>query len=249
MMISTMSIVLAALASHLALAAPQPVADVDLGKLKGDLVRLAWSDDGSQFYVQTMERDRSGNIKALHHYLLSSSGSKSVDQEPPWASKYWMWKSAQASPAAPSFKIEVSERTETKRSVSAPTGGVLARGGTADPGAGTTLGDVAAAADTTQTMRIFALKVKGETIGEWANEAVVPGVNYTWAPAPLQMLVFSKRDGGPLMIIDPAGQRQELSGAQAATLPAWSPDGKRLAWLERKDKRKYQLVVAEVSVQ
>jgi hypothetical protein len=245
MMIST----IAALAAHLTLATPQPVTEVDLGKLKGDVVRLAWSDDGGQFYVQTIERDRGGNVKALHHYLLSSSGSKGIDQEPPWAAKYWMWKSAQASPAAASFKIDVTERTETKRSVSAPTGGVLAKGGTADPGSGTTLGDIANAADTTQTMRIFALKVKGETIGEWANEAVVPGVNYSWAPAPLQMLAFAKRDGGPLMALDAAGQRQELSGAQAAILPAWSPDGKRLAWLERKDKKKYQLVIAEVSIQ
>jgi WD40-like Beta Propeller Repeat len=244
-----MMILLTALAAHLTLATPQPVADVDPGKLKGDLVRLAWSDDGSQFYVQSVERDRSGNIKAVHHYLISPSESKSIDQEPLWASKYWMWKSAQASPAAASFKIDVSERTETKRSVSAPTGGALAKGGSPDPGAGTTLGDIAAAADITQTIRIFALKVKGETIGEWANEPVVPGVNYSWAPAPLQVLAFSKRDGGPLMVVDPAGQRQELSGAQAAILPAWSPDGKRLAWLERKDKKKYQLVVAEVSIQ
>ncbi len=245
-----MTILFAALAAlHVSLSAPQPIADVDVGKLKGELVRLAWSEDGSQFYVQTVERDRGGNIKAAHHYLVGSKGAKDVDQEPAWASKYWMWKSAQASPAAPTFKIGVEERKETKRSVAAPTGGDLAKGGTSPGAAGTSLGDVAAAADTTQTYTIFSLKLKNETLGEWTNEAVVPGINYSWAPAPLQMIAFAKREGGPLVVLDASGQRQELSGAQAAVLPAWSPDGKRMAWLERKDKKKYQLVVAEVAVQ
>jgi len=247
-----MTIVLAAVAAlGVTLSPPQPVADLDAGKLKGDLVRLAWAEDGSQFYIQTVERDRSGTIKAMHHYLVAS-GSKSpkdVDQEPAWASKYWTWKSGQTSPAAAGFRIDVSERTETKRSVAAPTGGAMAKGGTVDPTAGTSLGDVASAADTTQSVKVYSLKVKGQTIGEWANEPVVPGLNWSWAPAPLQMIAFAKRDGGPLAVIDPAGQKQELAGATAAILPAWSSDGKRMAWLERKDRKKYQLVVADVAVQ
>ena len=125
----------------------------------------------------------------------------------------------------------------------------MAKGGTVDPTAGTSLDDVASAADTTQSVKVYSLKVKGQTIGEWANEPVVPGLNWSWAPAPLQMIAFAKRDGGPLAVIDPAGQKQELAGATAAILPAWSSDGKRMAWLERKDRKKYQLVVADVAVQ
>ncbi len=106
-------------ATQITMAPPQPIAEIDAGKLKGELARLAWSDDGSEFYVQTIERDRTGNLKAAHHYLVSaaSKNMKDVDQEPAWAAKYWQWKSAQSSPAAAGFKINVEERTETKRAV------------------------------------------------------------------------------------------------------------------------------------
>jgi hypothetical protein len=237
-------------ARQVTLAAPQPIADVDLGKMKGDLARLAWSTDGSEFYVQTVERDRVGAVKAAHHYLVSAASKtvKDTSSEPAWATEYWTWKSAQASPASAGFAIAVDgPRRETRRSTAAPTGGALARGGTVDPGAGTTVGDVASAADQTQVQVIYALKVKNETLGEWVNEAVTPGANFSWAPAPLRLLAFTKRDGGPIVVIDDAGRKQELAGAKSAFLPAWSSDGKRLAWLERKDKKKYQLTVAEIA--
>lgn len=233
------------------LAQPQTVAEIDVGKMKGDLTRLAWSPDASEFYVQTAERDRGGSIKSLHHYIVSAASKtvKGADQEPPWASKYWAWKSAQMSPAAPGFRITVDEpRRETKRSTAAPTGGILAKGGVADPGVGSTVADVASAAEQTQVLVIYTLKLKNETIGEWTNEAVTPGINFTWAPAPLRLFAFAKRDGGPIVVLDDAGRKQELTGAKAAVLPAWSDDGKRLAWLERKDKKKYQLTFADIAV-
>jgi len=246
-----MTLVLAALAAlQVTLSAPQPAVDIDAAKLKGDLARLAWSDDGSEFYVQTIERDRAGNPKAVHHYLVlaASKAVKGVDQEPAWATTYWQWKSAQASPANSGFRIGVEERTDTKRAVSAPTGGDLARGGTPSPTAGTSVGDIANAANASQTLHIFALTVKGETIGEWINVPVTPGTNFSWAPAPLQLLAFAKRDGGPIIVLDPNGVKQELAGTKAALMPAWSADGKRLAWLERKGK-KYQLTTADISAQ
>jgi hypothetical protein len=32
-------------------------------------------------------------------------------------------------------------------------------------------------------------------------------------------------------------------------MPAWSNDGTRIAWLERKDRKKYDLMVAEITQQ
>jgi hypothetical protein len=236
-------------ARQVALSAIQIVTEVDAAKLKGDVVRLAWSPESSQFYLQAVERDGRGNVKQTRHYVVSvvSRDVKSVEAEPEWAARYWTWKSGQASPAAAAFKIDVSSRQEVKRATAAPTGGALAKGGSVDPAAGTTLQDVASAADATQMQNIYSLKVKGETIGEWINEAVLPGVNFAWAPAPSAVLIFTKREGGPLTVLDQAGHKQELTGAKVALLPAWSNDGTKLAWLERKDKKKYDLKIAEIT--
>jgi len=237
-------------ASRLALGIAQPVAEIDLGKLKGDLVRLAWSADGSEFYIQTAERDGRGAVKSAKHYVLTatSKNPKSVDQEPAWASKYWTWKSGQASPAATSFKILVDgPREEIVRATSAPTGGALAKGGTSNPLEGTTLSDVASAVDQSQKKIIYTLRLNGEALGDWVNEPVTPGTNFSWAPAPMTMLVYAKREGGPLMLLDAARHKQLLAGAKSAVLPAWSSDGTRIAWLERKDKKKFDLMIAEIS--
>jgi hypothetical protein len=230
---------------------PEPIVELDLSKMKGDLTRFAWSSEGADFYVQTIERDRTSNVKATRHYILSKSSMsvKDIAEEPAWAAKYWEWKSAQSSPAEPELKITVEgPRRETKRTTAAPTGGVLARGGSADPGTGTTVSDVAAAVDQSQVQVIYTLKLGNETLGEWINEPVIPGVNFSWAPAPLVFLAFTKRDGGPIMVLDEAGRKQQLAGAKSAFFPAWSADGKRLAWLERRDKKRYVLTVADVSL-
>jgi len=240
-------LLLAAVAT-LILQAPQAVIELDTSKLKGDPVRLAWSPDGSEFYVQTVERDGHGAVKSAKHFIVSTAAKsvKGVDAEPTWASKYWTWKSGQSSPASAALKIDVSSRQESVRATAAPTGGALARGGGANPLAGTTAEDVANATNQTQQSTIYVLKFKALTIGEWTNEPVTPGVNFTWAPAPLRMLAFTKRDAGPLSVVDETGRKQDVDGPKAALLPAWSDDGKRMAWLERKDKKKYQLMIADV---
>jgi hypothetical protein len=236
-------------ARQVSLEAPQIVVDIDIGKLKGEPWRLAWSPDGSQIYVETIERDGSGKVKAAHGAVITvaAKSMKNVDQAPAWVAKYWLWKSGQASPAAPAFRIAVDQRQETVRTTAAPTGGALARGGTADPTGGSSLGDVASAANTAQQQTIFDLKVKGELIGEWINEAVVPGVNYSWAPAPSHLLAYARKGGGPLIVLDDQAHKQALSGAREAVLPAWSENGSQLAWLEKKDKKHYDLTIAGVA--
>ena len=236
-------------AHQISLGEARVLAEVDTGKVKGDIVRLAWSADGSELYLQAIERDGRGNVKAARHYSISLAGQslKSIDREPEWAAAYWTWKSGQASPAAPAFKISVDSERKSVRSTAAPMGGSMAKGGTPDGSLGTTLGDVASAADQTQMQQVYTLKLKTETIGVWANEPVMPGVNFSWSPAPLRYLVFAKREGGPLIVVDESGRKQELKGAKTALVPAWSNDGKRIAWLERKDKKKLDLTVAEIA--
>jgi hypothetical protein len=239
------------LALHVTLSTPQPVVDIDGGKLKGDVARLAWAPDGNTFYLQTVERDKTGRVLDVKHYLVSpvNKSIKNVDAEPPWAAQYWAWKSGRTAPGVASFKIDIAEREETFKATASPTGGVMAKG-SPDPNTGTTLEEVANAANQSQRLLIRELKVGSDPIGTWVNEPVIPGFTFSWAPTPLKFLAFAKRDrkdGGPIVVADQTGQRIELTGPKAAILPAWSDDGRRIAWLERKDKRKFQLMIADIS--
>ncbi len=238
-------------ARQITLAIPETVLEIDTSNSKAQPVVLAWSPDGKALYIQAVERDRQGAVTATKHYVvvIAAKSIRGVDLQPAWASKYWLWKSAQASPAAPAFKINVDSRQETKRATAA-VGDLAKGGGPAGDGLavpGTTAEEAANIASQSQTLSIYALKLKGATLGEWTNEAVIPGLNFGWAPAPSHLIVYAKREGGPLIVVDEQGRKQELTGAKNAVLPGWSEDGRKLAWLERKDRKKLDLVVADIS--
>ncbi len=212
---------------------------------------LAWSPDASEIYLQTAERDRRGAVTSTKHYVVAVAERtiRNVNDEPAWASKYWLWKSAQASPALSSFRIDVEERNETKRATAAPVGGDLARGGGSSgepPGTGTSARDVAAAAYGAQEQHIYALRIRGQLLGEWINEPVTPGTTFGWAPAPSRLIAFARRDGGPITVLDDQGRKREIESTKSASLPAFSNDASKLAWLERKGRNKFELLVADL---
>jgi hypothetical protein len=240
-------------ARQLTLAAPQAIVEVDTAKLKGQVSNLSWSPDGKDMYLQTVEKNRNGTVKSAKHYLVSlaQKSLKSGDQ-PPWVTQYTAWKSALASPAAPLFRIALEEREETKTATAAV--GDLAKGGGAGGGdrgpiPGTSAEEVGAIANQSYKVHVWSLKLKGTVIGEWLNEGVVPGINWGWAPAPARLIAFTKRDGGPMTVMDEQGRKQEIAGPKNAILPAWSPDGSKIAWLEKKGGKTFDLMVADVMVQ
>lgn len=233
-----------------ALIAPAAIVEVDTGKLKGDPGMLAWSPDGQSLYLQMNEHDRKGTITSTRHYVIAIAEKKTaaVDSQPAWVGPYWAWKAAPASPVSPLFTIVPEEREETTHAVG-PAGDLAKGGSTSDARGmpGTSTAEAVAVAATAQKLHIWALKIKGETIGEWVNEGVTPGVNFSWAPAPAHLIVYAKRDGGPLSLLDDSGRKQALNAAKNASFPAWSADGGRIAWLEKKDRRKYDVMIGNVS--
>ncbi len=238
---------------------PTVIAGLDMDKLKGQPFRLAWSPDGSQLYVQTLEGSfadaNAGKPTAkLRHYLFASTpgaSKKDLQGPPDWFAAYWTAKNGQTAPGAPSLAIDVKGEQRKQSTTSAPTGGDLAKGGVdgasgTSAGAGTSAGDVASAAYASQTQRVNVMVYKGQRIGEFVNSVIVPGLTYGWGPSGTNVIAFAAPKDGKVIIMDDQAKTLEIDGTKDALLPAWSPDGTRLVWLQKDGKKKYQLYSATI---
>lgn len=246
-------------ATRIVLSPPASVVEIDAGKLKGNLVRLAWSPDATQLYLQTAELDTRGNVK-LRHFILGFDGQppKGTDQEPAWAASYWAWKSAQAAPGLSALKITIDQQQKRVSATSNPAGGDMAKGATEGGGAGTggsgggggaggmTVGEAAGAAYQSQNVGVVTLKLKSVVIGEFVNAPAIPGTTFGWGPTGSGLVVFAGPDGH-VVIMDDQGRKQEVPGSKAAYLPGFTTDGKKLAYLEKTAKKKFQLRTVDVT--
>lgn len=237
-------------ANRVSVSAPVTVVEIDLGKLKGDLRRLSWAPDGSQFYLQTAQADARLGWK-IRHYMVGTDGKgpTSVNDEPAWSASYWTWKSAQSAPGMASMTIAVDQQTKRVSATATPMAGNAARGDPIAGGAGgVSAEEVGNVTQQSQNVQVFTLKLKGEVIGEFVNAPAIPGVTFGWGKTGSGLVAFRRPDG-KLVLMDAAGNKQEVSGAKNAILPAFTTDGARLAWLEKTGGKKYALRVADVKVQ
>src|SRR5436190_6212429 len=162
---------------------PVQVDSIDAGKLKGEPTQLAWSPDGTQLFLQMSERDKAGMTISPRSFLMSASTGKpeKVEAAPAWAAEYWAWKSGQAAPGAPAFKIDFTEDYKTVTSTSSPMGGALAKGGVDTSGSGgTTAEEVANHAQQMQKQHVVTYTLKGEVVGEFVGQQVVHGYTFSW---------------------------------------------------------------------
>lgn len=225
---------------------PSTLATVDMEELKGELSRLAWSPDGTQLYLQTLEGGFGRPDPVLHHYVLSASSGvrEDLQVEPEWASRYWTAKSGQASPDEPPLTIELQTERIRQRTTSLPQGGGLARGST-DPGM--TENDELSLIGA-QSVPVITLKLGSEVVGQFTNSVLVPGLTYGWGPMGAKVIAFAAQKTGRVIVMDDVRNKQEIAGSRNAILPAWSPDGDRIAWLEKDEGRRFRLQVSRVSV-
>jgi hypothetical protein len=242
-------------ATTLVVSLPASGAEIDAGKMKGDLTRMAWSADGRTFYFQTVERDTRGNV-IVHRFVLAPDDKqpKGVDQEPPWAAAYWSAKSAQTAPGMAGLKITIDQQQKRMTATASPVGGDMAKGGVgggtggASGGSGgSTTGDAVTAANQSQMATVVTLKLKAEVVGEFVNAPALAGTTFGWGPSGTGLIAFVN-GAGRLVIMDGQGRKQEVEGSKAVLLPGWSTDGTRLAYLERSGRKKYTVKTLDISI-
>lgn len=232
--------------SSLRFSKPATLASLDMQKLRGEPSRLAWSPEGRQLYVQTLEGGFGKPGAALRHYVLDAATGRLQESEiePGWASEYWTAKSGQNSPDDPPLRIELKTEGRQERTTSIPQGGDLARGGTAPTMSANDELNIASR----ETIPVIILLFQREVIGQFVNSVLVPGLTYGWGPMGARIMVFAAQKSGRVVVIDDRGDKKEIAGSKDALLPAWSPDGDRLAWLEKDGRRRFKLQISRVSV-
>ena len=217
------------------------VVEIDGDTMKGDPVGLAWAADGSMLYLRTAEYDRWRNERAHHSVVpVAGGGMTSVDTVPPWAAAYWMWKSGAVAPGVPDMRFDTDTQTQIATSV-----GTVRDDGMSQSRADPTRSQIASDLASAQQVATITIKLKGVVVAQSVNSSIVPGSTWGWAPSPLGGLAFvdaRKR----LVLIDRSGRTLEVGNAAEALLPAWSPDGKRIAYLQKKGRKNYVLNVVEV---
>jgi hypothetical protein len=225
---------------------PAPLIMLDMEALKGEPARLAWSPDGRQLYLQTLEGGFGRQDAARHHYVFDARSGVKEDLpiEPDWAAQYWTAKSGQTSPDEPPLRIQLETERVKERTTSLPRGGELARGGTSPNISENDELTIIGA----QTVSVITLRLGGEVVGQFTNSVLVPGLTYGWGPMGAKVIAFAAQKSGRIVVMDDLGQKQEIAGSRDAILPAWSPDGDRIAWLQKDGRRTYVLQVSRVSV-
>lgn len=233
--------------------APKTLAEFDVSRLKGEIRVLTWSPDGTELYLQTAELNADALPKTMYHYLLKAANGelKSVDAEPAWSEAYREAMKYKSAPGDNAFLIALETEKRKATATSTPMGGDYARGGTGSDSGGVAGGvsaeTVAAAANQSQSGTATVMRLNGQIVGEWLNRPMVPGQSYGWGPQGSNLIAYAEPNNRQLMIMDKSGAKQKISDTKGVYSPAFSNDGKRLAWLELRNK-KVTLLVADITV-
>lgn len=224
---------------------PTTVTELDLGKLKGELRQLAWSPDGTQFYVQTAEGTPPS--EKLHHYVIPAAGGApaGADQPPAWAQSYWAFKAGRSAPGLAALTLDAQQTFEVVKS---GTGAAGALDREASPIGGNT-GNVESLAkgnDQHQKASVWRITLLGETLNEFVNEPPISGLKFSWGPEASGAIAYTDPDGR-LRLLDQKKHKYTVPGVKDALLPAWSMDGARLAWIQKSGRKKYTLLWSTVT--
>jgi hypothetical protein len=226
----------AASAQPLLAASPALAADIQGDWFSGDPSQLAWSPDNTTLCLQTLDGDRPPLKTRYYLIRLGQHDFHGVDVAPDWAPRYWDWKTTRTPPGHPELVIQVYSETVAN---GIPMQDLI------DKSKNDTINN-AVAAQNEAGSRVRTLTLKGETIGRYVNQPLVPGVTFGWSPAPLHAVAFARPDG-QLALMDLDGGSSGVAGTKGAILPAWSPDGSTVVYLQKKGRRHYALMQVTVT--
>jgi hypothetical protein len=160
-----------------------------------------------------------------------------LDAAPDWAAKYWDWKSSRTPPGHPELVIQVETKNDSAK---VPTQSLRDKSKNG-------LIDNAVAAQNEAGSVTRTLTLKGEAIGRYVDQPLVPGMTFGWSPASLHAVAYAKTDGH-LGIFDFDKAPIDVDGTKAVLLPAWAPDGARIAYLQKTGRRDYVLSTVAVTL-
>jgi hypothetical protein len=229
---------------HLQPTAPKVLAEIDTVKVQGSPVGLAWNADGTIYLRVTQGKGKT------RHYQIATVPKVSVgqtDQAPMWAANYWTWKSGTVAPGDPTLKIEIEKRAERTRATNTPGAGAASGSYTGDSGGelGVSASEAAFAVLGAIASGIVTMRFEGQVVGEWTNETPVTGMQYGWAPAPMGVLAYVDANRR-LALLGRDGHKVLVPGATDVVLPAWSLDGTRIVYLQKKSSNLYLLTIIGV---
>lgn len=203
-------------ARQLTLPAPVAIATYSDRQFGGKPIGLAWSPDGRTLAIRAV--DAFGRSTFSDVTTLVSLPAGTIERSrtvPAWVNQYWKWKSAAHAPWRPDEELSVQNGRAQQRA-SSPFSGAMAAGAV--------------------------YRFHGQVV-QRPLPFSAPGQEYGWSPCAMGALVYVDRRG-VVVIMDDQGHQAEVKGTPGALLPAWSPDGRQIAWLTYHGT--YQLFVMDV---
>jgi hypothetical protein len=187
--------------------------------------------------------------ETVRHFVLPRSGGvlTAVDEEPYWAARYWNVKQDRVAPGVPTLVIEVEQKTEVVKGGPGPAGALDRTNPAAATNPAMTAPDLVDGTSGNQKAAVVRLKLLGQEIAKWVNEGrPIPGTRFGWGPSGSGAMVFLG-EHGELVFFDQRKHKRTVPDVKGALLPAWSLDGRRLAYLQKTGRDTF--VVAWLSLE
>jgi hypothetical protein len=218
--------------------APTLVVTLSGGSFKGNPSQLSWSPDSKTLCVQTLEGDTAPLKTRFFVVSIDERTFHGADVAPDWVAGYWEFKTSRTPPGHPELHIEVETQNQ---GTGVPTQSLSDK-------AKNGMMDNAVAAQNAAGNVVRVLKLKGEVIGRYENQPLVPGMTFGWSPAALHAVAYAK-PGGHLGLLDLDAAPIEVPGTKDVLLPAWSPDGAKIVYLQKTGRHDYAVMSIGVTHQ